>query len=122
MRCREKTDWPRLFTPPDGLGLISKKPGFCFSIGGKNSCQERGPLKWKALPHVSPVTLNSAMVEFTRGLFGHVSKEAIVRTTFALIDVPYASVRRSLLAGKSPSPVVDELVAETYMALLGRLS
>jgi AcrR family transcriptional regulator len=66
--------------------------------------------------------MSSAMVEFTRDLFGHVSKEAIVRTTFALIDVPYASVRQSLLAGKAPSIVVDELVAETYMALLGKVS
>ncbi len=66
--------------------------------------------------------MNTAVIEFTRALFGHVSKEAIARTTFALIDVPYASVRRSLFAGKPPSPLVDELVAETYLALLGRVS
>jgi AcrR family transcriptional regulator len=64
--------------------------------------------------------LDAAIAEFTRDIFGSVTEENMLRIVFALIDVPYASVRRSLRAGKTPPFEVDELVSETYNALIGR--
>jgi AcrR family transcriptional regulator len=66
--------------------------------------------------------LDAGIVRFTRQLFGRVTKSALRRTQFALIDVPYAAVRRSLIADESLPTGVDRLVSETYTAILGRLS
>jgi AcrR family transcriptional regulator len=63
--------------------------------------------------------LDSAIIEFALELFGSVTKIALLRTKFALIDVPYAAVRRSLIAGESPPIQIDQLVMETYNAVLG---
>ncbi len=64
--------------------------------------------------------LDRAIIQFTRDMFGSVTEENILRIVFALIDVPYAAVRRSLRAGKTPPAGLDDLVTETYTALLGR--
>ncbi|WP_165966169.1 TetR/AcrR family transcriptional regulator [Actinomadura sp. 7K534] len=41
------------------------------------------------------------------------------RVVFATVDVPYGAVRRHLLAGRPPPPLVDELVVTTCRAVLG---
>lgn len=64
--------------------------------------------------------LDKGLRTFTRRLFGRVTKQSLIRITFALIDVPYAAVRRHLQAGKLPPAGVDELVRDTYLAILGR--
>jgi|SRR5208283_104766 len=66
--------------------------------------------------------LNTGIIQFTRQLFSRVSKSALRRVQFALIDVPYAAVRRSVIAGEPPPEVVDRLVSETYDVILGRQS
>lgn len=63
--------------------------------------------------------MNTALVAFTRDLLGETSEAALRRIVFALIDIPYAAVRRSLLAGKTPPADLDDLIAETCTALLG---
>ena len=40
------------------------------------------------------------------------------RVRFAVVDVPYAAVRRPLQAGLAPSPALDELVVETATRVL----
>ncbi|MEW6529261.1 MAG: TetR/AcrR family transcriptional regulator [Thermodesulfobacteriota bacterium] len=65
--------------------------------------------------------LDSAIKDFTQHLFAEVSKETLLRTVFALVDVPYAAVRRSLLAGESPPIELDDLVSTTYQSILGSL-
>lgn len=40
------------------------------------------------------------------------------RAVFATVDVPYGAVRRHLLAGRPPPPLVDELVVATCRAVL----
>lgn len=66
--------------------------------------------------------LDTAIIQFTRKLFGRVTKADIRRTTFALIDVPYAAVKRSLMVAEPPPPELDEFVAETYAVIMGRMS
>lgn len=66
--------------------------------------------------------LDSAIERFAEELFGALSETALLKTKFALIDVPYAAVRRSLVARKPLPEAVDELVAETCAVILGRLA
>jgi len=60
----------------------------------------------------------AALEDFTRRRFGRASPDDLQVVTFALVDVPYAAVRRYLLAGRTPPPAVDELVAKTCACLL----
>lgn len=60
----------------------------------------------------------AAMRVFVRRNFGRSSERAMETARFALIDVPYGAVRRHLVAGHAPPPLVDELVAQTARALL----
>lgn len=64
--------------------------------------------------------LDDGIMEFTRQVFGGVTDSALRRTRFALIDVPYAAVRRSLIADEALPQEVDRMVSETYTAILGR--
>lgn len=66
--------------------------------------------------------MDAGIVEFARRSFGRVTKSALRRTLFALVDVPYAAVRRSLIADQPLAEDVDQLVAETYTVILGRQS
>jgi hypothetical protein len=67
-------------------------------------------------------TLNTAIVEavegFVRRRFGTVTKANMATATFALLDVPYAAVRRYLLTGVPPPRAVDRLVVATCRCLL----
>jgi len=63
--------------------------------------------------------MDRAIVEFTRHLFGRVANETLLRTVFALIDVPHAAVRRSLRAGETPPVELDDLVSTAYNSILG---
>jgi len=64
--------------------------------------------------------LDRGVSEFARRLFGSVTDRTLRRTCFALIDVPYAAVRKHLQAGEEPPDTVDELVRDTYLTILGR--
>jgi len=66
--------------------------------------------------------LDAGIREFARQALGRVTKSALRRTQFALIDVPYAAVRRSLIANEALPLEVDRMVSETYTAILGRSS
>jgi AcrR family transcriptional regulator len=68
-------------------------------------------------------TLNDAIRLAVRGFvrrrFGSVSKANLDVTSFVLLDVPYAAVRRHLMAGKPPPLSVDELITRTCRCILG---
>lgn len=57
---------------------------------------------------------------FTGRLFGRITEQAVQKVTFALIDVPFAAVRRYIEGGKTPPEFIDNLIKETYLAILGR--
>ena len=63
--------------------------------------------------------LERGLEEFTRGSLGEATEENLQRMLFALIDVPYAAVKRYLQAGELPPAIVDELVRDTYWAVIG---
>jgi AcrR family transcriptional regulator len=76
-----------------------------------------------------PVELDAELAGLNDGLAGALRAHAerrygadpagLARVTFALVDVPYAAVRRHLAAGVAPPPEVDGLVGEAVAALLG---
>jgi AcrR family transcriptional regulator len=62
--------------------------------------------------------LVKAVRSFAHRWFGKASHEQHQVTTFALLDVPVAAIRRFLLAGKPPPVTLDpSIVAATYAAL-----
>jgi len=68
-------------------------------------------------------TLNDAIKAgvraFVRRRFGSVTKGNLDVTSFALLDVPYAAVRRYLINSSPPPPSVDDLIARTVRCILG---
>jgi AcrR family transcriptional regulator len=63
--------------------------------------------------------LKAAIRSFVRRRFGSVTKANLEMTSFALLDVPYAAVRRYLITGNPPPPSVDDLITRTVRCILG---
>ena len=83
-----------------------------------------GPWPEEIQTHAASVAreLDAGIRQFARQVLGSGSKSALRRTQFALIDVPYAAVRRSLIADEALPQEVDQMVSEAYTAILGRSS
>jgi AcrR family transcriptional regulator len=62
--------------------------------------------------------LVAAIRTFVRRRFGSTTKANLEVASFALVDVPYAAVRRYLLMGKPPPRSVDDLVERTCRCVL----
>ena len=58
-----------------------------------------------------------AVADQTRRRYGSTAELARVR--FAIVDIPYAACRRSLLAGQPLPPELDDLVVDTAAHVLG---
>jgi hypothetical protein len=63
--------------------------------------------------------LGKALSRYTARRFGRNRAPQRRAVVFALVDVPYAAVRRYLLAGQPPPPAVDDLIRKTCVCLLG---
>ncbi|MDT0308692.1 TetR family transcriptional regulator [Streptomyces sp. DSM 44917] len=66
--------------------------------------------------------LNDAVADALRGharaLYGRASKEAVERVTFALVDIPYAAVRRRLASGEPLPPTLERMAVAACRAAL----
>lgn len=62
--------------------------------------------------------VEAAVAAYARRRYGRSDPESLRRVAFALVDIPYAAARRSLLAGEAPPPFVDELVRTAVRAVL----
>ena len=56
---------------------------------------------------------------FARGAFGRAGRAEIRRATFVLAEVPIAAVKPHLECRERPPPLVDDLIARTYRAIVG---
>jgi AcrR family transcriptional regulator len=56
---------------------------------------------------------------FAREAFGRVGPAQLRRATFVLAEVPLAAVKQHLQRREPPPPLVDELIATTYHAVVG---
>jgi AcrR family transcriptional regulator len=66
--------------------------------------------------------VTSMLAGITRRLFGRDSVSARQIATFAVLDLPFAAVRRFVAAGKPPPLIIDDLVAKAYAAVVDRSS
>ncbi len=62
--------------------------------------------------------VDGAMKGIAKRLFGKINAEVLRLTSFAVLDVPFASVHRHVAANELPPPYVDELIARTWQALI----
>jgi AcrR family transcriptional regulator len=62
--------------------------------------------------------VDSLLNQATTRLFGARTRENRLRTAFALLDIPFAAVRRHVGQNRPPPPEVDRLVAAAVTAIL----
>jgi AcrR family transcriptional regulator len=60
------------------------------------------------------------LIKFARSAFGRTGAPQIRRATFVLAEVPIAAVRGHLERREIPPAIVDELVVDTYRAIVDR--
>jgi len=58
---------------------------------------------------------------FSRRLCGRADVKTVRIVAYAVVEAPFAAVRRHVTANESPPPYVDELIRATYRAALGLL-
>lgn len=63
--------------------------------------------------------LDEGIIDFTISRFGGVSEKMLQRTVLALIDVPYAAVRRYLQQGVPPPKFIDDMIEEICHVIVG---
>ncbi|HEY6780825.1 MAG TPA: helix-turn-helix domain-containing protein [Thermoleophilaceae bacterium] len=64
----------------------------------------------------------AAMRSFTRRALSSTSAAAQRRARYAVVDLPVAAVLPHVRASEAPPPVIDELVADAYAAVIGARS
>jgi AcrR family transcriptional regulator len=62
----------------------------------------------------------TCLKDFARQAFGGAGTAQLRRATFVLAEVPIAAVKGHLERREPPPPLVDELIAETYRAIVPR--
>ncbi|MBN1574162.1 MAG: helix-turn-helix transcriptional regulator [Deltaproteobacteria bacterium] len=63
--------------------------------------------------------LDEGIRDYARRTFGDVAETSILKTTFALIDVPYSATKRYLVMGKIPPKMLDKMIEKTFYAVIG---
>jgi len=81
---------------------------------------EKWPASMTAEAKRLGVQVDDALRDIARRLFGRASPRALRVTTFVILDVPLAAVRRHVAANEPPPPIVDDLVRSAYGALIAR--
>ncbi len=64
--------------------------------------------------------LEAALHDHARARYGRDDEDAVARVTFALVDIPYAAVRRYVLTRDMPAAVGEVLVPTCRFALADR--
>jgi AcrR family transcriptional regulator len=62
--------------------------------------------------------IEHCLVKFSRDTFGRAGESQIRRSTFVLLEVPVAAVKGHLERREAPPPIVDDLIARTYRAIV----
>ena len=61
----------------------------------------------------------ACLKRFARQAFGRAGPAQMRRATFVLAEVPLAAVKPHLQRREPPPPLIDELIAKTYRAIVG---
>ena len=62
--------------------------------------------------------IDEALHRTTQRLFGRVSARTSRITSFAVLDIAFAAVRRHVAANEPPPPAVDRLIETAYLAVI----
>ena len=62
--------------------------------------------------------LRAALRTLTQRLYGRATKPHLERTALACVDLPYGAIRRTLIAGQTPSPALRAPLARAVRAAL----
>ena len=62
--------------------------------------------------------MSDALRRFCRRLLGKTDRASMSAVTFALVEAPYAAVRKYVKAGEPPPPFANDLIEATYHAVL----
>jgi AcrR family transcriptional regulator len=62
--------------------------------------------------------VDDALKDLARRLFGRANAKALRLTSFSILDVPFAAVRRHVAANEVPPAYVDDLIEKAYGALI----
>jgi len=62
--------------------------------------------------------VDDGLNQFARRLFGRVSARTLRTTSFAVLDVAFAAVRRHVATNELPPPIVDRLIETAYLAVI----
>jgi AcrR family transcriptional regulator len=65
--------------------------------------------------------VESELRAFTRRLCGREDARSVRSVAYAVVEAPFAAVRRHVAANESPPPYVDSLIRVTYEAVIGAL-
>jgi len=60
--------------------------------------------------------VDDALRDFSRRLTGHAHARRVRIVAFAVVEAPFAAVRRHVAANEAPPPAVDDLIRVTYDA------
>jgi AcrR family transcriptional regulator len=61
----------------------------------------------------------TSLENFAYNTFGSAGPDELRRAQFVLAEVPVAAVRHHLRRREPPPPIVDDLIRETYLAIVG---
>ena len=61
----------------------------------------------------------AALRRFCRRHFGNLRKASLQRARFALLDVPFGAVKPYVQQGREPPALLDDLLRDTVVAVLG---
>jgi AcrR family transcriptional regulator len=62
--------------------------------------------------------IEAELRDFSRRLTGHADVRTVRFVAFAVVEAPFAAVRRHVAANERPPPTVDDLIRVTYNAAL----
>jgi AcrR family transcriptional regulator len=62
--------------------------------------------------------IEAELRDFSRRLTGHADVRTVRVVAFAVVEAPFAAVRRHVAANERPPPTVDDLIRVTYNAVL----
>lgn len=65
-------------------------------------------------------SFKAAVMQFAQTTLGSDSPDTLRRVRFALVEVPLAAVRMHLECREAPPPIADELIRQTYEAVITR--
>lgn len=76
------------------------------------------PAPMKARAKALSRQMDDGVRGFCQRLFGHADASTLRIATYALAEAPLAAVRRHVETKEPPPPLVDELIAATYLACI----